>query len=319
MDITVIIAVRDRAALLPRTLDSVAVQTRLPDRLVVVDNGSTDSTPEVIAGWAKSHPGITVITAEEPRPGASVARNAGLALAPDTDDSYVMFFDSDDIMLPLHIGRVAAALERDGAADLLFFDIAIRDADGWTTVKSTPGDAPLVREHIFHATLSTQRYAARVSLVRSVGGWNEDLPRWNDYELGLRLAVAASHAVKLTGEPSVVVLPQDESITGDGYAKDADALNRALDCMRRTLAAAEMRQDLRYLHARRAILAALLAREGAREDGRRTLDEALKASASGHDALALRLAWLSTRLTGRGGASIASWLLAPRTPRRLRK
>lgn len=319
MDITVIIAVRNRAALLPRTLDSVAAQTRLPDRLVIVNNGSTDSTPEVIADWVKAHPGLAVTTAVELKPGASAARNAGLALAPEDEDSYVMFFDSDDIMLPHHIERVSAALERAADTDLLFFDIAIRDADGWTTVKSTAGDAPLVREHIFHATLSTQRYAARASLMHSVGGWNEELPRWNDYELGLRLAVAASHPLKLTGEPAVVVLPQEDSITGNGYAGDAAVLNRALDTMRRTLASAERRQDLRYLHARRAILAALLAREGARQDARRTLDEALASAASGRDAMAMRLVWLIVRLAGRGGAAAASWLLAPRTPKRERK
>lgn len=319
MDITLIIAVKNRAELLPRTLASVAAQTRRPDRLVIVDNGSTDATPEIISNWVKSHPDFMTVVAGELRPGASAARNAGLALAPEGKGCYVMFFDSDDIMLPRHIERVAKALERRPETDLLYFDIALRDADCWTRVLSTAGDAPLVREHIFHATLATQRYVALTSLLRRVGGWCEELPRWNDYELGLRLALAAGHPMKLTGEPTVVILPQENSITGTSFSRDADTLVKALDMMRRELAAAERRQDLRYLHARRAILAALFAREGAKAKARKTLDSAIEAAPTGRDALSLRLVYLTTRLFGSGGSAVASWLLAPRTPKRLRK
>lgn len=315
MEINVIIPVLDRAEIITDTLDSVTAQKRLPDRLIIVDNGSTDSTLEKVERWCAAHPEIATEVIEEPKPGASAARNRGLQAVGKEDGQYVMFFDSDDLMHPGHIERIARRLTEFPDTDLLYFDIAIRDSDGWTEVKSQPGTDPLIRSHIFHSVLSTQRYVALASLVDRCGGWDEELPRWNDYELGLRLAVEARMPRKLTGEPTVTVLPRPDSITGSSYAKDADALVRALTAMRRILASAELRQDLRYLHARRAIVAALLAREGASEAARTLLDDALD-SAAPADRGATHLVYLLTRLTGRGGAALASALLAPPRPKR---
>lgn len=315
MEITVIIPVRNRALMLPATLDSVAAQTLRTRRLIIVDNGSDDGSPEVAAKWSAAHPDLDVVMLAEPKPGASAARNRGLAEVSKADDSYVLFFDSDDIMLPDHIARIDKALEARPDTDLLYFDKAFRDPDGWTTVKSTPGDGNLICHHIFHSTLATASFVARASLVERAGGWNEELLRWNDYELGLRLAVEASSPFKLTGAPRVMVLTHSESITGCSYSKDAATLNAALDSMRRTLAAASLTQELRYLHARRAILAGLFAREGDAASATSTMRQALDA-ASPRDTLAMRLAYLATRLTGRGGAAMASWLLAPPKPKR---
>lgn len=315
--ITLIIPVKDRPRLLTRALDSVAAQTRRPDMLVIVDNDSADDTPAAAREWAAAHPDLNVIIGEETRKGASAARNRGLALAREagmTDDDTVMFFDSDDIMLPPHIERIAAAMERSGDTDLLYFDLAIRDDCGWTTVKSVSGEAPLMREQIFHSVLSTPRFAAKAGLLRRAGGWDEELPRWNDYELGIRLILSAASPLKLCGEPTAVSLPQAESITGLSYAKDAPALILALDKARRALAGAERSQDLRYLAARRAIVAALLAREGDGKDSEALLASALEGHTA-RDVMACRLAYLTTLLTGRGGAAVASWLLAPKRPK----
>lgn len=315
MEITVIIAVRNRETLLPLTLGSIAAQTRLPDHLIIVDNASTDNTAAVASEWARAHGSIDTTVISESIPGAAAARNAGLRAATGGDGSYVMFFDSDDLMHPGHLERVAKALAERPDTDLLYFDIAIRDSDGWTQVKSVPGDAPLIRSHIFHACISTQRYVARKSLIERAGGWDETLPRWNDYELGLRLAVEARSPRKLTGEPTVTVISHPDSITGTSYSKDSTAIRRALDAMRRTLAAAGLTQDLRYLRGRRAIVAALFAREGAADPASALLSDATE-GAPRRDRAALRLIYMVTLLAGRGGAAAAAWLLAPPRPRR---
>ncbi|MDE6588466.1 MAG: glycosyltransferase [Paramuribaculum sp.] len=322
MEITVIIPVRDRARLLPRTLESIAAQTRRPDRLIIVDNGSTDDTPVKAREFMTAHPEMRIDIISEPEPGAARARNAALRLVGTEPESYVMHFDSDDIMLPQHIERVVKALENRPDTDLLYFDVTMRDSDGWTQPKTCDGDAPLVRNHIFHCVLSTTRYAASADLLRRAGWWNESLPRWNDYELGLRIALAAEHPTKLTGEPMVVILTHDDSITGTSYSADAPVLIEALDTMRRALAEAGRKQDLRYLHARRAIVAALFAREGDRDNSRALLADALRAVPTVKDALKLRLIYTTVRLLGRGGGTLGAMLLAPPKPRhatRLRK
>lgn len=320
--IALIIPVKDRRTLIIRTLDSVIAQTRRPDILVVVDNGSSDGTPEAVSEWAMCHPDICLILGQEERPGASAARNAGICLAREAglkDDDYLMFFDSDDIMLPPHIERIAKELERLPETDLLYFDISLRDNDGWTRVKSVPGDAPLMRSQLFHSALGTSRYAVKASVMERAGGWDEELPRWNDYELGVRLILAAKTPRKLCGEPTAVVLPQEQSITGSSYSKDANVLHKALEKIRRELVRAERKQDLRYLAARKAIVAGLFAREGDLDDATPLINEAIGSSTSLRDKTACRLAYLSTLLSGRGGAFFASWLMAPPREKTIRR
>ena len=125
--ITVVIPVRDRAGVVGRTLDSVAAQTLRPFSVVLVDNGSTDGTRAVLDRWQREMsavgPDVTVIS--EPRPGACAARNAGLAVV---RTPWVMFFDSDDVMLPGHLARAVAVALRNPAASVIGWDAL----DQWT-------------------------------------------------------------------------------------------------------------------------------------------------------------------------------------------
>ena len=107
--LTVVMPVRNRAALLPRTLLSIERQTLRPLKTVIADNGSTDSTPQIIEQWRQrvEPQGISVTVVSEPRPGASVARNAALA---KVTTPYTLHFDSDDEMLPDHLAMVDAYL-----------------------------------------------------------------------------------------------------------------------------------------------------------------------------------------------------------------
>ncbi|MDE7388508.1 MAG: glycosyltransferase family 2 protein, partial [Muribaculaceae bacterium] len=103
--ITVVIPVRNRARLVEATLASVAAQSMAPARIVLVDNGSTDGTEEVLRRWADKRTDTIVVS--EPIPGAAAARNRGLR---EVESPYVMFFDSDDIMPTRHIEEVSRGL-----------------------------------------------------------------------------------------------------------------------------------------------------------------------------------------------------------------
>ena len=132
--ITVVLPVRDRADLLPRTLRSIQHQTLRPLRVVIADNGSTDAAPRIIAEWKErvAPEGISVKIVSEPRPGAARARNAALAMV---DTPFTLHFDSDDEMLPDHLAQVDAWLRQHPDTDLLRWDVSILDDDGWTTLK----------------------------------------------------------------------------------------------------------------------------------------------------------------------------------------
>ncbi len=80
---------------LSRSLDSVFAQTRLPDEIIVVDDGSTDKTSEIAAGFGDR---INYIYQENA--GASAARNAGINAA---KSKWIAFLDADDEWLPEYL------------------------------------------------------------------------------------------------------------------------------------------------------------------------------------------------------------------------
>ena len=75
--ISVVIPVWNRAGMVGRTLESLAAQTVWPDRVVLVDNDSTDDTARVLRQWAMGRKDVEVVC--ERVPGAAAARNCGLA------------------------------------------------------------------------------------------------------------------------------------------------------------------------------------------------------------------------------------------------
>jgi glycosyltransferase involved in cell wall biosynthesis len=79
-DIAIVVCTRNRADRLSTCLDAIARQLYPVHRweLVVVNNGSTDDTRRVLIAWMAAHRHLVVIGIDEPRPGLSAARNAGI-------------------------------------------------------------------------------------------------------------------------------------------------------------------------------------------------------------------------------------------------
>ncbi len=100
--ISVVIPVYNGARYLRETLDSVRWQTRQPDEIIVVDDGSTDDTPEIL----QAETGIQVIRQENQ--GAGAARNRGIQHA---TGELIAFLDADDIWLPEKLEIQARELE----------------------------------------------------------------------------------------------------------------------------------------------------------------------------------------------------------------
>jgi len=93
--LSIIVATYNRSAYLLRTLDSLVRQTLPSERfeIVVVDNRSTDDTPEVCERFAAAHPHLRFRRIEEPSQGISFARNRGIA---ESRGAYVVFIDDDE-------------------------------------------------------------------------------------------------------------------------------------------------------------------------------------------------------------------------------
>ncbi len=219
--LSVIIPVHNRAAIVTATLDSVYSQDYRPIELLTVDNNSTDNSLEVLTNWANRHScaGFNVSVLSEPQSGAAAARNKGLeaATAP-----YVMFFDSDDIMEPGHIMRAMQAFINDTSLDIVGWDICNIGLDGHRT-RLPFADNDMRYRHTFNSVLSTARYAIKTSLIRKAGGWDNSLPVWNDYELGMRLLMLDPKIKRLHGKCTVTVTQSLHPDTSSWKNRSIDA------------------------------------------------------------------------------------------------
>lgn len=303
--ITVVIPAYNRAHTLPRTLASLAAQTVMPAAVVLVDNASTDNTLAVMHQWAATAPVPCTVVTETQR-GACAARNCGLA---HVRTRLVMFFDSDDEMLPTHVERYARAAERHPQAQLLGADIWLQDTDGSRRRLRFTRCMPLFN-HIFGASVSTSRFVADAGLVRRVGGWDTRLKGWDDYELGLRLLLQHPVIVRLDGQPTVINHAQEQSLTGTAYSHHPERWEQSLQLMRSHVA--DNARHRFWVDARTAVLAADYAAEA------RTLPTAAERRTAARAAQRLRATlparavpvYLWQRLLGRL-ARIPALLLAP--------
>ncbi len=78
LTVAVVIPCRNEAATTEALLDAIAGQTRLPDDVVVVDDGSTDETVKRVEGWAAQHPQVVLRVVGSHGRGAAAAMNAGI-------------------------------------------------------------------------------------------------------------------------------------------------------------------------------------------------------------------------------------------------
>jgi len=104
LKISLIIPVYNVEKFLPRCLDSVASQTYADLEVIIVNDGSTDNSAQIVDRYVASNPNFTAYTIENSGQGG--ARNFGLKKA---QGEYVAFLDSDDYIAPDCIEKLAAA------------------------------------------------------------------------------------------------------------------------------------------------------------------------------------------------------------------
>ena len=267
MEVSIIIPVYNRATVVGATLDSVAAQTHRPLQVVLVDNDSTDGTRQVLEDFKQQHdaPGFNVLITSESHHTAGAARNRGYSMA---TGEWVLFFDSDDLMLPDLVERYVRVIERSKhQLDLISTRSTLMFPDG------TSRQAPFHRRDIFavqllHSQLATQRYAVRSGFFATTDGWNINLPGWNDWELGLRLLLARP-AMKFMGGKSRVIINHNgtDSITGTEFHSRHGQWEHVIDIMLVEVRCSSLkphhkRRMERLLHYRRLVLAAQYEREG---------------------------------------------------------
>jgi glycosyltransferase involved in cell wall biosynthesis len=110
-DVSVVIPTYNRAHLLKESLDSILRQTVPVREIIVVDDGSTDNTQELVRSY-----GQPVILLTQNRAGESAARNRGKAHA---SSEWIAFLDSDDVWRPTKIAKQLQYLEHHPSCDFI--------------------------------------------------------------------------------------------------------------------------------------------------------------------------------------------------------
>ncbi len=208
---SVIVAVRNGAATLGACLDSLLRLDYPADRveLIAVDNASTDTTPDVLAGY-----GARLRVLHEKRLGPAAARNRGLR---DADGELVAFTDADCVVDRQWLRHLVAPLT----------DATIGVVGGRILSRRPCNRIEAFGEHIHdHARavqLSppyaiTMNWASRRSVLEAVGRFNETLLRSSDVDCSYRM-VAAGY--RLVYAPEAVIYHRNErtpwGLVHEGY------------------------------------------------------------------------------------------------------
>jgi len=179
--VTVVMPVLDRPLQVARAIASVQAQTHREWQLVVVDDGSSDSTPDVVAELACQDGRIALVRAEHG--GVSAARNLGASRA---TGEVLAWLDSDNTWTPDHLRRMLTVLASTGA-ESAYAALEQYTSDGVRVRALDAGqDALQLQNHIDLNVLVARRAA-----VEAVGGFDPTLRRAVDYDLVLRLSARA--------------------------------------------------------------------------------------------------------------------------------
>lgn len=139
--ISVIVPTYNREHVLERALDSIVAQTVDDWEIIVIDDGSTDGTPDVAARYGSRLKDRFTYVHQENR-GAGAARNRGIDAA---RGRYVAFLDSDDEFLPTKLERQLALLDLRPKLGLVYSDYVIIETDGIRHDSAFAARHPLAR------------------------------------------------------------------------------------------------------------------------------------------------------------------------------
>lgn len=206
--VSVVIPTYNRADVLGRAIESVLDQSLPVLEVIVVDDESTDSTGDLVAGLQDDR---IVYLRHERRRGASAARNTGIRAC---RGEWVAFLDSDDEWRLSKAERQVGMLDAFPDLDAMYCSFERVDDGSRRVVKAPAGadlkDLLLARQYVI--TLSTLMVKREV--IVSVGMFDESLPSYQDTDLFLRLVSSARF-----GYLDDVLVVQDvnrgDRITGD--------------------------------------------------------------------------------------------------------
>jgi glycosyltransferase involved in cell wall biosynthesis len=174
---SVVMPTWNRAKVISDAIGSVQAQLFTDWELIIIDDGSTDNTAEIVATFAGDR---RIRYVKQSHAGAAQARNHGLRLA---QGSFIAYLDSDNLWYPGFIAAAVHALAADPATDSVYGAL-ITEAHGEDQrILFKPFDRTELTKENF---IDLNTFAHRRSLVDTCGQFDETLDRLIDWDLILR-------------------------------------------------------------------------------------------------------------------------------------
>ena len=198
--VSVSLPTRNRSALLRRAIDSVLAQSYDEIEILVCDEASEDDTPDVMASYIERYPGKFTYLRNETPQGACRARNRCIEHARGT---YVTGLDDDDFFHPQRVACLVdlyvthapsfACTRFKYFQDQQQVDM-LRDRH-YSAAELAKADE-LTLPALLYANHAGNQVLTELSRMRELGGFDEDMPSWQDYDMWIRLADRYGTAVR---------------------------------------------------------------------------------------------------------------------------
>jgi len=182
--VSVIIPAYNCASFVNETIDSILNQTYQDFEIILVDDGSTDNTKEVVRKY-----GDKIKYLYQQNSGVSAARNKGIGVS---RGKYIAFLDHDDLWLPERLEKQVKFLDENPEVPLVFSDSYCTDWAGSILERSfeerSPHRGSIFNELFIKNFIPTQTVLVRKEIFNIVGNFNPQLKVVQDYDLWLRIA-----------------------------------------------------------------------------------------------------------------------------------
>ena len=225
--VSIIIPTYNYAEYIQKAIDSVLAQTYKNYEIIVVDDGSTDNTRKIIENKYKNK----VRYYYQENKGAPAARNEGIK---KSEGEYLSFLDADDYLTESSIEDRLTVLEQNKSIPWVYSKWLYLDTQGNIIFNAFQGAPFLYKDkrkgNVFLAMLAgalicTPTVLVRKSCVEEIGGFDERLTAFQDYDLWLR--VSHLYPIEYVDEVLAYVLIHEGSISTTQSAYPSRAIINA--------------------------------------------------------------------------------------------
>lgn len=192
--VDVVIPAFNAASYINKTLESVAIQGDVVQSIIIVNDGSTDNTTQIIDAFFQKHPHLTVNLIHQENQGLACARNTGIkaARAP-----YIALLDADDVWLAHKLSAQLAIFRQssDPKLGLVYCAYELIDQESKPILGKNFIIHPYLRGQV-SSRLQTGNFISgsgssvliRASVFQDIGHFDETLVASEDWDMWLRIA-----------------------------------------------------------------------------------------------------------------------------------